>query len=139
MREDYLAEALDTCLQVYNHQTGRRLNLVFFREAALHCARLSRVLAMPRGHSVLISTAKSIGRTTLVKLASFIAHCKVNVLTNKLISCPLVTYCLWKAIFIGSFLTVCAFVVCVLACVYLSFTFHHLTPHWQQYLFCFLD
>ena len=57
---------------------GGSLNLVFFKEAVLHCARLSRVLAVPGGHGVLLSTATSIGRTTLVKLASFISHCKVR-------------------------------------------------------------
>ena len=82
VRDDYLTEALDTCLQVYNDQVGQRLDLVFFREAALHCARLSRVLATPGGHGVLVSTAKAIGRTTLVKLASFIGHCKVRVHIN---------------------------------------------------------
>ena len=78
VREDQLAEALDSCLQVYNHKTDRNLNLVFFKEAVLHCARLCRVLAVPGGHGVLLSTATSIGRTTLVKLASFIANCKVR-------------------------------------------------------------
>jgi len=42
--EDGLCEALNTCLNVYNIGTSQRLELVFFREAIKHAARLSRVL-----------------------------------------------------------------------------------------------
>lgn len=42
--EESLAEALSTCLTVYNNGTSQRLDLVFFSEAIRHAARLSRVL-----------------------------------------------------------------------------------------------
>ena len=42
--EEALGEALQTCLSVYNVGTSQRLELVFFRQAILHAARLSRVL-----------------------------------------------------------------------------------------------
>lgn len=42
--EEQLADALHTCLGVYNIGTSQRLELVFFKEAIRHAARLSRVL-----------------------------------------------------------------------------------------------
>lgn len=46
--EESLAEALSTCLNVYNAGTSQRLDLVFFSEAIRHAARLSRVLVSYR-------------------------------------------------------------------------------------------
>ncbi len=79
--EELVTEGLETCLHAYNYKMGQKLNLVFFRQAMLHMARLSRVLAMPGGHGVLIGLTHSTGRTTLVRLASFVAHCKVSFLS----------------------------------------------------------
>ncbi|XP_069111191.1 dynein heavy chain domain-containing protein 1-like isoform X1 [Argopecten irradians] len=75
-QEDVLADALNTCLNVYNAGTSQRLELVFFSEALRHAARLSRVLAIPGGHALLLGMTYSTGRATLVRLASYIAHCK---------------------------------------------------------------
>ncbi|KAL3832089.1 hypothetical protein ACJMK2_023767 [Sinanodonta woodiana] len=75
--EEALTEALQTCLAVYNAGTSQRLELVFFSEAVKHAARLSRVLAIPGGHALLLGTSYSTGRATLIRLASYIAHCKL--------------------------------------------------------------
>ncbi|XP_052095798.1 dynein heavy chain domain-containing protein 1-like isoform X11 [Mytilus californianus] len=74
--EESLAEALSTCLNVYNAGTSQRLDLVFFSEAIRHAARLSRVLAIQGGHAVLLGMSYSTGRCTLARLAAYIAHCK---------------------------------------------------------------
>ena len=42
--EEQLSEALYSCLALYNKATSMRIELVFFREAVQHAARLSRVL-----------------------------------------------------------------------------------------------
>ncbi|XP_052798483.1 dynein heavy chain domain-containing protein 1-like isoform X5 [Mya arenaria] len=78
--EDVLAEALQTCLNVYNLGTSQRLELVFFKQAIQHAARLSRVMALQGGHALLLGTSYSTGRATLVRLASYIAHCKGGLL-----------------------------------------------------------
>ncbi|CAG5130196.1 unnamed protein product, partial [Candidula unifasciata] len=75
--EAVLAEALRTCLMKYNKETSLRLNLVFFSEAVRHAARLSRVLAHPRGHALLLGLSYATGRATLAKLAAFVAKCKM--------------------------------------------------------------
>ncbi|XP_060599368.1 dynein heavy chain domain-containing protein 1-like [Ruditapes philippinarum] len=76
--EETLVDALHTCLNVYNLGTSQRLELVFFKEAIQHAARLSRVLALQGGHAVLLGTSYSTGRATLVRLAAYIAHCKMS-------------------------------------------------------------
>ncbi|CAL1542046.1 unnamed protein product [Lymnaea stagnalis] len=42
--EEKLSEALQSCLTKYNKGTSQRIDLVFFKEAVHHAARLSRVL-----------------------------------------------------------------------------------------------
>ena len=39
-----LSQALHTCLALYNANTQQQLDLVFFREAAQHITRITRVL-----------------------------------------------------------------------------------------------
>ncbi|XP_013418883.1 dynein heavy chain domain-containing protein 1-like [Lingula anatina] len=75
--EDILDEALQTCLALYNAGTSQRLDLVFFKEAIQHMARLSRVLAMTNGHSLQLGMSYCTGRATVTRLAAHIAHCKL--------------------------------------------------------------
>lgn len=42
--EPQLTGALCSCLALYNRETGQKLDLVFFKEAVHHAARLSRVM-----------------------------------------------------------------------------------------------
>ena len=44
LTEPVLAEALQVCLALYNRETAQKLDLIFFKEAVHHAARLSRVL-----------------------------------------------------------------------------------------------
>ena len=71
-----LKEALYSCLAAHNKQQQQKMDVVFFREAAEHMARLSRVLALPGGHTLLMG--ESTGRSTLVRIAATAAHCKVR-------------------------------------------------------------
>ena len=75
MSRGQLEEALYSCLAAYNKQQQQRVDVVFFREAAEHIARLSRVLALPCGHALLLGD--STGRATLVRIAATAAHAKV--------------------------------------------------------------
>ncbi|XP_048242736.1 dynein heavy chain domain-containing protein 1-like [Haliotis rufescens] len=75
--EEGLREALATCLAEYNTGTWQRLEVVFFTEAINHAARLSRILAHPGGHGLLLGMSYCTGRATLARLAAYIAHCKV--------------------------------------------------------------
>lgn len=42
--ESQVTEALEACLHIYNQANGGKLQLVFFKEAMRHAARLSRLL-----------------------------------------------------------------------------------------------
>ncbi|ESP00380.1 hypothetical protein LOTGIDRAFT_173233 [Lottia gigantea] len=75
--ENNLLEAMTTCLDVYNNGTSQQLDLVFFQEALHHAARLSRVLAYPGGHALLLGISYCTGRATLARLASYTANCKI--------------------------------------------------------------
>ncbi|XP_035825634.1 dynein heavy chain domain-containing protein 1 [Aplysia californica] len=75
--EEVLADALQTCLSRYNDGTSQRLELVFFSEAVRHAARLSRVLAHPKGHALLLGMSYCTGRATVARLAAFVGHCKL--------------------------------------------------------------
>ncbi|KAH9487912.1 hypothetical protein Btru_067436 [Bulinus truncatus] len=75
--EEKLTEALYSCLNKYNKGTSQRIELVFFSEAVKHAARLSRVLAQPKGHALLLGMSYCTGRATITRLAAYIAHCKL--------------------------------------------------------------
>ncbi|KAK7008742.1 dynein heavy chain domain-containing protein 1, partial [Biomphalaria glabrata] len=75
--EEKITEALYSCLEKYNKGTSQRLDLVFFSEAVHHAARLSRVLAQPKGHALLLGMSYCTGRATLTRLAAYVAHCKL--------------------------------------------------------------
>ena len=68
---DFLTETLEE----YNITYPTQMHLVFFQDAVMHCARISRVLAQPRGNSLLVGVGGS-GRKSLANLASFLAGCK---------------------------------------------------------------
>ena len=62
-------EKMDEYLNDYNLQSTKPMNLVFFSDACLHLARLSRVLTQPRGCALLVGVGGS-GRSSLVRLAA---------------------------------------------------------------------
>jgi len=59
---------LDDALSDYNMATTKPMNLVFFRDACHHLARISRVITQPRGCALLVGMGGS-GRSSLVRLA----------------------------------------------------------------------
>ncbi|OQS01624.1 dynein heavy chain [Achlya hypogyna] len=67
-----LLATLQGCLYAYN-DSAAVMNLVLFDAAMDHVVRIVRVLAMPRGHAMLIGVGGS-GKQSLTKLATFICQ-----------------------------------------------------------------
>jgi hypothetical protein len=68
-------QLLTTCqdmLEEHNREANKSLDIVLFREAVDHLSSLCRVLAMKRGHAMLVGV-KSSGRKSLARLALHMA------------------------------------------------------------------
>ncbi|KAJ0412743.1 hypothetical protein ATCC90586_002373 [Pythium insidiosum] len=70
-----LTKVMDDALESYNVTFANKMNLVFFRDAMSHLARLARVLRQPRGNAMLIGVGGS-GKQSLARLAAFMVEAK---------------------------------------------------------------
>ena len=57
-------------LEEYNITFSSRMELVFFRDAINHVARISRVLSQPRGNALLVGVGGS-GRQSLTRMVLY--------------------------------------------------------------------
>jgi dynein heavy chain len=62
-------------LEEYNVTFPSRMELVFFRDAVNHVARIARMLSQPRGNGLLVGVGGS-GRQSLTRMAAFMADYK---------------------------------------------------------------
>nr|XP_006818816.1 PREDICTED: uncharacterized protein LOC100376274 [Saccoglossus kowalevskii] len=73
-----LMDGVTRCLNLYNEKYAtKKLDIVLFKEALHHIARITRVLGTTGGNALLLGKTHCTGRTTLTKLAAYAARCKL--------------------------------------------------------------
>ncbi|KPA86847.1 putative dynein heavy chain [Leptomonas pyrrhocoris] len=77
---DAIAHTLSEYQNGYNMEYNKEVDLVFFKAAEQHVARLCRVLRQPRGHALVVGMGGT-GRQSLCKLAAFICNLPVYEVT----------------------------------------------------------
>ncbi|KAL7709827.1 dynein heavy chain cytosolic putative [Lotmaria passim] len=74
---DGMAQTLAEYQSQCNMEQNKEVELVFFKDAVQHVARLCRVLRQPRGHALVVGMGGT-GRQSLCKLAAFICSLPVH-------------------------------------------------------------
>ncbi|XP_070566099.1 dynein heavy chain domain-containing protein 1-like isoform X2 [Ptychodera flava] len=73
-----LMDGVQRCLLLYNEKyPAKKLDLVLFKEALLHVAKLTRVLSISGGNALLLGKTHCTGRGSLTKLAAYAARCRL--------------------------------------------------------------
>ncbi|KAJ3333612.1 Dynein heavy chain 7, axonemal [Blyttiomyces sp. JEL0837] len=73
---DKITEYVATQLNEYNQVKKAKLNLVLFRFAIEHVAKICRILKLPGGNALLVGVGGS-GRQSLSRLSAFIEQCEL--------------------------------------------------------------
>ncbi len=77
-----IVQELDEQLSQYNQISPTQMQIVFFRDAVHHLARISRIIRQPRGNALLVGMGGS-GRQSLTRLAAFLANYMVKMIEVK--------------------------------------------------------
>ncbi|KAG5476406.1 hypothetical protein LSCM1_04109 [Leishmania martiniquensis] len=77
---DAIAHGLEEYQSGFNIEYNKEVELVFFKDAMQHVARLCRVLRQPRGHALVVGMGGT-GRQSLCKLAAFICSLPIYEVT----------------------------------------------------------
>ncbi|TPP41138.1 Dynein heavy chain and region D6 of dynein motor family protein [Leishmania donovani] len=77
---DAIGRGLTEYQNGFNMEYNKEVELVFFKDAVQHVARLCRVLRQPRGHAVVVGMGGT-GRQSLCKLAAFICSLPIYEVT----------------------------------------------------------
>ncbi|XP_072179432.1 dynein heavy chain domain-containing protein 1-like [Diadema setosum] len=75
--ETKLQHGLESCLALFNSTAQQKMELVFFTDSIRHITRLTRVLASENANALLIGVTNGTGRSSLTRLASHMARCKL--------------------------------------------------------------
>jgi dynein heavy chain len=66
-------DTLHDYLEEYNQMNPAKMNLVFFKDARDHLARVARVIRQPRGNALLVGVS-GVGRKSMARMASHMAE-----------------------------------------------------------------
>lgn len=76
------ARLIEDLTALNEESPGRELKMVLFAEAVQHILRVGRVLALPRGHALLVGVGGS-GRQSVARLAAFFAKTPLHTLSSR--------------------------------------------------------
>eukprot|EP00928_Gymnodinium_smaydae_P068043 TRINITY_DN5109_c0_g2_i1.p1 TRINITY_DN5109_c0_g2~~TRINITY_DN5109_c0_g2_i1.p1 ORF type:complete len:2204 (+),score=637.65 TRINITY_DN5109_c0_g2_i1:114-6725(+) len=68
-----LLDTFNGNLEAYNNFNASKMNLVFFKDAQEHLARIARVIRQPRGNALLVGVS-GVGRKSMARMASHMAE-----------------------------------------------------------------
>merc|ERR1719482_365845 len=68
-----MLKAMNEALDDYNLEFPSKMNLVFFKDARDHLARVARVVRQPRGNALLVGVS-GVGRKSMSRMAAHMAE-----------------------------------------------------------------
>merc|ERR1719482_1509864 len=68
-----MLKAMNEALEEYNTVNASKMNLVFFKDARDHLARVARIIRQPRGNALLVGVS-GVGRKSMARMAAHMAE-----------------------------------------------------------------